>query len=183
MEHETLYTASKWNVLEALGNGKMSPQELAQVCKTSVANISQQLRLLELAGIVKTERISNRDKGQPRLLYSLVSERAYIIATGKGFVSKKTVHLSPFRKALLRIWFLDDGKNALLEKVFLDLEKHLSKIDAVYYDQSALSSLSILIVTQHDLKNQIKNYTLDKMPITFTIKTQVDKKLYKIYEC
>ena len=60
MDHETLFTASKWHILKQLETQPRSPLELARICETSIANVSQQLRLLEMAGLVKTKRVSNR---------------------------------------------------------------------------------------------------------------------------
>ena len=89
MEQETLFTASKWDILKILSSGSKSPLQLAKLSNTSVANISQQLRLLEMAGLVQSKRISNRDKGQPRLLYSLAGNHSFLIASTQDFVDKK----------------------------------------------------------------------------------------------
>jgi predicted transcriptional regulator len=90
MEQETLFTSAKWNILKALALEKKSPLELAEIANTSMSNISQSLRFLELANIVKSERISNRDKGQPRVVYSLANDNAYLIITAEGLVEKNS---------------------------------------------------------------------------------------------
>ena len=92
MDQETLFTGSKWDILKLLEGKEMSPIELAKESGTSMANISQQLRFLEMAGIVKSKRISNRDKGQPRIMYSLTGENSFLIMVTPGFVEKKTNH-------------------------------------------------------------------------------------------
>ncbi|HIH23981.1 TPA: helix-turn-helix transcriptional regulator, partial [Candidatus Woesearchaeota archaeon] len=71
MDHETLFTATKWEILKQLETGERSPVELAKAMQSSIANVSQQLRLLEMAGLVTSRRISNRDKDKPRILYSI----------------------------------------------------------------------------------------------------------------
>jgi predicted transcriptional regulator len=88
MEQETLFTASKWEILKLLESGPLSPIELASLSRTSVANVSQQLRLLEIAGLVTSERVPNRDKGQPRILYSIAGNSCYMISTENKFVDK-----------------------------------------------------------------------------------------------
>ena len=50
MEQETLFTAAKWEVLKSLAENSKSPIELAEASNTSLSNISQSLRFLELAG-------------------------------------------------------------------------------------------------------------------------------------
>ena len=67
--------------------------ELASSLNTTSANISQQLRLLELGGLVKSEKTSNVDKGKPRVIYSLAGDNAYLIYAGQDFANKKLVSL------------------------------------------------------------------------------------------
>jgi len=59
MEQEQLFTAAKWGILEALSKRNMSPLELSAYVDSSLANISQSLRMLELAGIVKTDPVGS----------------------------------------------------------------------------------------------------------------------------
>ncbi len=141
MEQETLFTASKWDILKMLSSGNKSPLQLAKLSNTSIANISQQLRLLEMAGLVQCTRISNRDKGQPRLLYSLVGNQSFLIASTKDFVEKKFINLSEYNKVILKIWFLDKPElHYFLEKAFWAIEPKLRKIDAILFDQVSTRS-------------------------------------------
>ena len=129
MEHETLYTASKWDILKKLEDGPASPLELSKVSGTTIANISQQLRLLEMAGLVTSKRVSNRAKGKPRVLYSLAGNLSYLIATTGDFVEKKALQLSEYNKIIMRIWFYDQpALHYTLEKAFWQIEEHLDKI-------------------------------------------------------
>ncbi len=129
MDHETLFTASKWAILKRLERGPASPLELSKVCGTSIANISQQLRLLEMAGLVTSERVSNRDKGKPRVLYQLAGNLSYLIATADNFVEKKIVPLTDRNKVVMRIWFFDDANlRYTIEKAFWKIEPFFDKI-------------------------------------------------------
>ena len=154
MEQETLFTSSKWDILKCLETGKKSPLDLAKESKTSVANISQQLRLLELAGFVKSERISNRDKGLPRILYSVTDDHSYIIVSTPGFVDKKFLKLQDYQKCTLRIWFLDNANlQRYIERFFWTIEKHLDKIDVISMDAKDFSNVKVGLVTSSaDLK-------------------------------
>ncbi len=135
MEQETLFTSSKWDILKCLEERKKSPIDLAKETNTSVANISQQLRLLELAGFVKSERISNRDKGLPRILYSIADNNSYVVAATPGFVDKKFLKLQDYQKCVLRIWFLDNlTLQRYVERFFWSIEKHLEDIDVIALD-------------------------------------------------
>jgi predicted transcriptional regulator len=179
MEQETLFTASKWDILKILSSGSKSPLQLAKLSNTSVANISQQLRLLEMAGLVQSKRISNRDKGQPRLLYSLVGNHSFLIASSQDFVEKKLLKLSEYNKVILKIWFLDDPKiHYYLEKAFWQIEESLGANDALLLDTNGLDEISLIIVSDNaELKKQLKKIAV-KSPdgisrtVLFSIKTK-----------
>ncbi len=133
MELETLFTASKWEILRHLSEQPLSPLQLAERSSTSLANISQQLRLLEMAGLVKSTRVPNRDKGQPRILYSLAGDQGYVIAAADDFVEKKLLKLSSYNKIILRIWLFDDPSTRYaLEKSFWRIEHLLPRIRRLF---------------------------------------------------
>ena len=134
MDHETLFTATKWEILKQLETGERSPVELAKAMQSSIANVSQQLRLLEMAGLVTSRRISNRDKDKPRILYSIAGDLSYVIATSDRFVDKKILRLTEHNKIIMRIWFIEDaGVRYALEKAFWTLEPQLHAIDRMSY--------------------------------------------------
>lgn len=158
MEQETLYAAAKWDMLKALESSSKSPLELAERSSTSVSNVSQSLRFLELAGIVQSERISNRDKGQPRVSYSIKGNSAYLIVTAKNFVEKKQVALDDYKKAVLRIWFYkDESIQPFLEKALHNIK--LAEVKGVFFDTSSLSELKIVIIPDKGNKKEFKDFT------------------------
>jgi len=149
MEQETLFTASKWEILKLLEKGPASPIELASLSRTSVANVSQQLRLLEMAGLVDSERISNREKGQPRVLYKLTGNRCYVISTSSTFVDKKFHEMSLTNKVILRIWFYPDpALQYFLEKAFWKVDHLLPKVQALGVQSKADRILFYLVASQ-----------------------------------
>ncbi len=132
MELESLFTASKWEILQHLAQQPLSPLQLAERSSTSLANISQQLRLLEMAGLVKSERVSNRDKGQPRILYRIAGDQGYLIAATNEFTDKRLLKLDARNKAVMRIWFYDDENvRYLLEKAFWRVEHLLPRMTSL----------------------------------------------------
>ncbi len=160
MEQETLFTASKWEILKLLSEKSLSPIELAARANTSVANISQQLRLLEMAGLVRSERVPNRDKGQPRILYSLAGDHSFLIATTDDFTEKKLLKLSSYNKIILRTWFLEDRKlHYYVEKAFWHIEPLLPSIDALALDLGSTNPLNLIIFTR-DAKLKTKLHPL-----------------------
>lgn len=146
MEQETLYTSSKWDILKALELGSKSPLDLAKEANTSLANVSQQLRLLELAGIVKSERIPNRDKGQPRIIYSLSGNNSYLLITSPEFVAKKNIILQRHQIELIKIWFCEDTSlHYYLEKFYWENEDKLSKMKILAFDYTDSQNIKVLI--------------------------------------
>jgi len=146
MDHETLFTASKWDILKHLEKVPRSPLELSKLCGTSIANVSQQLRLLELAGIVTSDRISNRDKGKPRVLYRLAGQFSYLIATSGDFVDKKILPLSEINKIIMRVWFFERTHlQYTIEKAFWRIEEHIGSISYLSVDTTRESPITIYV--------------------------------------
>lgn len=102
MDIETLLTGTKWDVIELLSKKAMSPSEIALKLNTSIANISQQLRLLETAGLIMRKRTGGGKPGKPRVLFSLSEDYAMIMLFTKGFARKKLVRISKEQKKALR---------------------------------------------------------------------------------
>lgn len=172
MDYETLFTSAKWDILKLLANSKKSPIELAEQANTSVSNISQSLRFLELAGIVKSERLGNRDKGQPRVVYSLASDSAYVILTSKNLVNKKSINMDDHKKMLLNIWFYENETlHSFLEGAVFALEEHLDDISGIFLDKTSLSELKIAVILKEKTqKKEFKELTLKSKGLTKKVK-------------
>ena len=133
MEIEPLISGSKWTILELLSEKSLSPTEMAEKTKTSLANISQQLRLLEMTGIVKKERQNLREKGKPRMLFSLNDDYSYVVAMFHDFSAKKLFPATGHHKVVMKIWcLLDAGAHYAVEKFYFDCEQYLSGISEIY---------------------------------------------------
>lgn len=146
MEQETLYTSSKWDILKALELGSKSPIDLAKEANTSLANVSQQLRLLELAGIVKSERIPNRDKGQPRIMYSLSGNNSYLLVTSPEFVGKKSILLQRHQLDIVKIWFCEDSSlHYYMEKFYWENEEKFAKQKIFAFDYTDSQNIKVLL--------------------------------------
>ena len=135
MDLEPLFTATKWNIIKMLSKKPYSPLELARETNTSIANISQQLRLLEVAGLVSSKKVSTNKRGKSRVLYSLSKDQSYIIAFAKGFAEKKLVPLTARKRIITGIWFVEqESLHAPLEEFFLRIEPYLSGIALFGYN-------------------------------------------------
>lgn len=133
-----MFTEQKWNILKCLSKEKFSPLQLAELLNTSMANISQQLRLLEAANLVKKEKIKNRDKGKPRSLFSLREDCAYLIPTMQKFANKRLLKVSDHHKIILKIWFLENAElHYALERMYWNIEPYISQIDVIAVNTSS----------------------------------------------
>ncbi len=127
-----MFSEQKWNILKSLSQQKLSPIQLAQKLNTTMANISQQMRLLEAANLVKKEKIKNRDKGKPRTLFSLSENFAYLIPAMQNFADKKLLKVTEHHQITLKIWFLENAElQSNVEKSYWKIEPYMSRIQAM----------------------------------------------------
>lgn len=102
MELETLLTGTKWEIIEILADKPSSPLDLAKSLNTSIANISQQLRLLQTAGLIKKQRTGTGKPGKPRMLFSLSENHAIITVLSEGYAKKRLLTISSKQKEALK---------------------------------------------------------------------------------
>ena len=135
METETLFTSTKWEVLKALSDEPKSPLQIAQTLNTSIANVSQQLRLLELAGLVWKRRLP-REKEDRRILYSIKSQKLYGVLIAKKRAQKSFIDLDERKSALLSAWMIDDPYyQKIVERTIIEYEAQLQDIDIIAFRQ------------------------------------------------
>jgi DNA-binding transcriptional regulator GbsR (MarR family) len=164
MEITTLFTEQRWNILKLLSSDELSPLQLAQKSNTTIANISQQLRLLEAATLVKKVKIRNRDKGKPRTVFSLSNDHMYIVSTMSNLADKKLIAVTPYHKILLNILFVEDKEvHYYLSKLYWELEKYLDTIKAVIYISNG-DEIKIAIITDKikELEKKISVISIEK---------------------
>lgn len=136
MDLELMFSDQKWNILRCLSNEKQSPLQLAERLDTTMANISQQLRLLQATNLVKREKIKNREKGKPRALFSLNNDTAYLISTMHQFADKKLLRLKEHHKAVLKIMYLENETlHEPLQQLYWRVYSHLSSVSGLFFDE------------------------------------------------
>lgn len=164
MDIEKLFTEQKWNILKELSKGSYSPLQLAKRSNTTMANISQQLNLLEFSKIVKKEKISNRDKGKPRTLFSIADDCGYIVSIMKGFAEKKLIKIDELHKIIFRVWFIKNQEaQSNIEKCIFSIEDSIDKVSCILFEDSQDSSnLTIVTEDQKDIEKAIKSVNTKK---------------------
>ncbi len=136
MDYESMLSGTRWQILDLLSEGRLSPLELSLKLKTTLANVSQQLRLLHMAGLVKTQKISQRDKGKPRLLYSIADDFGYLVLASPGAARKTMLSLSLHQKLTMAVWSVAPADLHAASSSFLSrLEDYAPKVEAVYFSK------------------------------------------------
>jgi len=165
MENETLFTSTKWEVLESLSKTAKTPLEIARTLNTSIANVSQQLRLLELAGLVNKKRLPRSQGNERRIVYSLALPIAYSVVASNRNARKEFIELNPEREALLSAWMIQDKVYARLVEDFLLMHFYTIKD----FDYVAFESSSTTLY--YDTKETIKEKSLGKdASVSITLK-------------
>jgi predicted transcriptional regulator len=198
MDYSSFMSSPRWKLLEIMAHQPSSPSELALAMETSVAYVSQQLKLLEAANLVSKKRTGRAEKGKPRMLFSLSGEMAYFVALINGSPFRKLLHLTEHHKIILKIWLLDNKDiHKVIEKIYHALEEELSEIKNISFStkfsrllivtdskkvKSKIESLSKSIENKVDLKivteSELKKYPLGELsPIYDPKKLFLDNEL------
>ncbi|MBN1377545.1 winged helix-turn-helix transcriptional regulator [Candidatus Woesearchaeota archaeon] len=150
MELNSWFTPARWKLIEKITEKPLSPTELAQITKSSVANITYQLKILEAYGIVKGETLHTNKSGKPRTIYSLKNKSVYLLIMKEGFSASKILSLSGIRELIFTVFFFDEiSKQYLVLKFFLDNYELFDKCDAVaLIKDKSDADLDFLIITK-----------------------------------
>jgi len=149
-EIEFELTETKWALLKELERGPLSPKELADLTSTSIANASQQLKLLEAQGYlkkIKKKEINTRAKRDARVLYSLSKNKTWITKISKNLVSKKEIRNAEEFLVNLMLCDLKDLMHVI--KFFIEREDLFKKIQCLYYLQTLNHEIHFLIITDN----------------------------------
>lgn len=145
----------KWLIIKELAVGSRTPKELAQKLSTTIANVSQQLKLLEAFGYVNKKRTDagpgGRKKGDRRITYSLKVQKAILYSIRPGQVAKKKIKDTLLNQLMQNVLLGDFGEDSkYLLKLFIDQQAYFSLINTAYYiDTKGENVVNLLIITEH----------------------------------
>jgi len=177
MEVETIFSESKWKILTELSQGPLSPSELAKKTGTSLANISTQVRLLEALGFIDKKKLTNRAKGEPRKIYSLKKEFAYMILGTKTVMGKKMYNVDEDSLYFFKVHMIHDKKAPqVLSKLYCDHENVLRKVISIGYLGIRGEELEILVICDDPGKlNFLNNKKIKWHGVEYSVKSHVHK--------
>ncbi len=161
MNYDEFLTSQRWQILEIISKSPDSPVSISEKIGTSIAYVSQQLKLLEAASIVSKKKTGEVEKGKPRSIYSISNELLYITALVKNTPLKKHIIPTTKQKITLRIWVIENKEiSHTIEKLFWLLEEQLEKISGIYFQNSTKPKLHI-ISDDKKIKSIVSNFQKD----------------------
>lgn len=118
MDYELLLSGTKWDIVSSLAKQPKSPMELAKELRTSTANISMQIRLLEVAQLVAKKRIPNAKAGEPRLSYYLTQNLLFVHGASPQVQMRQAISLNSEKEIILNIWKTPASVQSVLTKFY-----------------------------------------------------------------
>jgi predicted transcriptional regulator len=162
MDFDLYFGSPRWRILEIIAREPSSPVEISLQIQTSVSYVSQQLKLLEAAGLVVKKRTGTVDKGKPRTVYSLSKELFHLTLLSNQLSAKKLIYLTEFHKTILRIWLLEDSElHYYIEKLYWKLEEDLDVIEGIFVDLSSRKPRVLVISDSKKVKPKIDSFSKD----------------------
>ena len=132
MELDSFLSSPRWDMLKIIISKPSSPMEIAQELQTTTSFVSQQLKLLEAASLVKKQKTGAFERGKPRTLFSISEESIYIIPLAKNSPDKKLIPLSKENKVIINIWCLENKNiQIVLQKLFWQIQNYLENIQSI----------------------------------------------------
>lgn len=146
MELDSFLSSPRWDMLKIIINKPSSPMEISQQLQTTTSFVSQQLKLLEAAGLVKKQKTGAFERGKPRTLFSIAQESIYLVPLAKNAPDKKLIPLSQEHKAIVNIWCLEDKEiQVALQRFFWEIQPNLEKIQEIFvYTKTSPSKVYVI---------------------------------------
>lgn len=178
MDYDTFFSSQRWTILEIIARAPRSPVEISQILGTSVSYVSQQLKLLEAAGLVAKERTGSAEKGKPRMLYSISREIAHVSLLTRGQPAKKHFILDDHHKIILNIWMLDSSFHKDIERLYWHLEAEISEIEGIFLDVASSRKELFILSSSKNVKARAENFikNLGTFKVTFATPEIIQKK-------
>lgn len=179
MDFDSFLSSPRWEILQILAEKPSSPVEIAEKLNTTVSYASQQLKLLDAAGIVVKKRTGAAKRGKPRALFSLSNELLYLTSLTKDFSEKKLIEITEHHKAILKIWLLEDTSlHYYFEKLFWKLNEDLGELEGIFINKEKQIPEFIIVSDSKKLKSKIDSFvkTFEKeIQVSFIQKNNLRK--------
>lgn len=161
MEFEDVLGNAKWDILAEVAKGERAASDIARATGTSLANISQQTKLLEAWGLLKLGKEPKTGAGKPKLLYRLNKEVAHLAIVRHGYAAKRTLSFDSTDEPLLNILFVPKSEDRYyLFKFLCQHEEYLRQCQAVALVDADDKELHLLVLAPEARLDMFrKNYS------------------------
>jgi hypothetical protein len=168
MDFEDLLTKGRWSILKELAKGEKSAAEIARKTNQSIANITQQLVVLEAYGLVRKAKLEHEKQkqakpGKPKTPYALNQEIFAFSFLKPGMAEKSVIKLKEtdlFPKFVLNAYFtLKEEDHYPIVKYVCESEI-LKKADCIAFLKSNEKEIELFIITDqqlHDFREKYSN--------------------------
>jgi hypothetical protein len=148
VEYETLLNNARWEIIRSISKGKASATELAKSTRSSLPNVSQQMKLLEAYDLVEYLKDQRKGQGKPRQIFQLKREFCHITFARQGFAEKRFFNPDAYHTMLLNILFLPNMQDHVyLHKMLLNDE--ILQNCAVAFLKSNEAEIELLLLTEN----------------------------------
>ncbi|MFH1916418.1 MAG: winged helix-turn-helix domain-containing protein [Nanoarchaeota archaeon] len=162
-----LLQGTKWDILSELVKNPQSPKDLALRLKTSIANVQQQLALLEAHGIVTKAKEKSKGPGKPKTKYSLKQDIFHVAALRTNHSLRKSmpfIHNESFISFIRHASIMDKDDAYYFLKFLYANEDLVRTWDALGFVKTNTGNIELLVITENlkPLREQFANQTIKK---------------------
>ena len=156
MELDSFLSTPRWDILKIIIQEPSAPMEIAKQLGITTSFVSQQLKLLEAAGLVTKQKTGAFEKGKPRSLFSISGESLYIVPLAKNAPDKTLLSLSVENKITINIWTLKNKAIQIpLQKFLWSIQSYLKRIYNISIYTKSLSPKVYITSQDKSLTHQI----------------------------
>ena len=151
MEFTELLRESKWKIITAISNGHKSPTSIAKATGMSLPHITQNVAVLEAAGIIKKRKETRKELGKPKNILSINKEEYFFatISKDKKTCLKKSFVLNEFHKQMARIMNNSKEEDHFFLMKLLLKDEITDKIQVVALIDSNDKEIHLLLITEY----------------------------------
>ena len=148
MEYEILLNNARWDIIKSISKRRSSATEIAKNIKSSLPNISQQIKLLEAYDILEYTKDQKKTIGKPRRLYQLKREFCQLTFARHGFAERRFFTPDSYHTLLLNILFLPNLQDHVyLHKLLLENEE-VTKHCSIAFLKSNEHEIELFLITE-----------------------------------
>ncbi|MCW8965914.1 MAG: ArsR family transcriptional regulator [Candidatus Pacearchaeota archaeon] len=189
MDLDTFLATPRWEILKIIADSPSSPIEIAKKLGTTVSYISQQLKLLDAAGLVKKEKTGFIERGKPRSVFSISEDLLHLTILTKDLSIKKKIDLTGYHKVILKIWSIENVSfHYFFEKLFWEIEKDLGDVDKIFIEDVDVPKMFVVSESQKlkiNLTNFVRSFgqkVICNVISSSQVKKMSEKNMVKIYD-